>query len=125
VPLYEPQSHDDPKAPQICHIEALEVRPKPVPPYEAQTFGTPNATIPPPTPTSIIEIIIPPQKQRKPQNNSAPKFPGYKPEGGFLTIDDEIEGLSYLEKYAPMLFTAEYKSRLQLLEKMKEGVFDG
>ena len=155
VPPYEPQPHDNPKAPQICHTEALEVRPKPVtpyeaqthddhnaaskichtealevrpkpvPPYEPQTFGTPNATSPSPTPTSIIEIIIPPQKQRKPQNNSAPKIPGYKPEGGFLTIDDEIEGLSYLEKYAPVLFTAEYKSRLQLLKKMKEEVFDG
>ena len=75
-------------------------------------------------PTSIIEIIIPPAKQRNPKTNSEPKILGYKPEGGFLTIDDEIEGLTYLEKYAPMLFTEEYKSRLQLLKKMKEGVFD-
>jgi len=167
VPPYEPQPHDYPKAPQICHTEALEVRPKPVTPYEAQTYddqnalpqschteaqarpeatrrevrpkpvpryepqtsGNPNATSPSSNPnnppTSIIEIIIPPQKQRKPQNNSAAKIPDYEPNGGFLTIDDEIEGLTYLEKYAPILFTAEYKSRLQLLKKMKEGVFDG
>ncbi|MES2113093.1 MAG: hypothetical protein V4577_30360, partial [Bacteroidota bacterium] len=84
-------------------------------------------SMPQPTnhPTSIIEIIIPPEKQRNPKTNSAPKIPDYEPEGGFLTIDDEIDGLTYLQKYAPLLFTAEYESRLQLLKKIKEGLFDG
>jgi len=143
VPRYEPQPHDYPKAPARAPGSPLErgrgVSSKPVPPYEPQSHGNQNAVrLKPITPyeaqnpdnpnnppTSIIEIIIPSQKQRKPQNKSAPKIPDYEPEGGFLTINDEIEGLSYLEKYAPVLFTAEYKSRLQLLKKMKEEVFDG
>ncbi|MES2109355.1 MAG: AAA family ATPase, partial [Bacteroidota bacterium] len=134
VPPYEAQSHDNQNAPQCCHTEALEVRPKPLTSYEAKSHDDQKATnhpkatsMPQPSnpPTSIIEIIIPPQKQRNPQNNPAPKIPGYKPEGGFLTIDDEIEGLTYLQKCAPLIFTGEYKSRLQLLKKIKDGLFDG
>ena len=134
VPPYEAQSHDNQNVPQCCHTEALEVRPKPLTLYEAKSHDDQKATnhpkatsMPQPSnpPTSIIEIIIPPQKQRNPQNNPAPKIPGYKPEGGFLTIDDEIEGLTYLQKCAPLIFTGEYKSRLQLLKKIKDGLFDG
>ena len=134
VPPYEAQSHDNQNAPQCCHTEALEVRPKPLTSYEAKSHDDQKATnhpkatsMPQPTnhPTSIIEIIIPPQKPRNPKTNSAPKIPGYKPEGGFLTIDDEIEGLTYLQKYAPLIFNGEYEARLQLLKKIKEGLFDG
>jgi len=144
VPPYEPQSHDIPKAPAPCDSlptgRCREGFSQPVPPYEPQSHNPQNTNN---YRTSFIQITpctsppkgkkrssallqpgdnqpqpAPPEKRAASKSNA--EIPGYKPEGGFLTIDDEIEGLSYLEKYVPMVFSEEYKSRLQLLKKIKE-----